>query len=136
MKRDCDGNPLLDTCFDKNDLQGKIRALVDFTTESCSYVKYHDDFLIDIEPDQAVKGRYNIKFHWYCHKFLAKKDMCVDDARNHESLLRKHFASYHVLIHKCDLLWDVLVSTPSKPPGIHCVSVPASATPSQEDNIN
>lgn len=128
MKRDCEGNPLpVLVC---HDLQEKIRALVDFTTESCSYEKYRDDFLIYIKlDDDKETGKYNIRFLWYCQKFMCKKDMFVEDSRNHEGLLRRYFTKYNVLIHKNDLNWDVLVSTPDNSSGIQRISLPSSATP-------
>lgn len=129
MKRDVDGNNLPESVL-CNDLQEKIRALINFSTESCSYDKYRDDFLVYLKPDDTSRGRHNIQFFWFCQKFVSRKDTYLDDSRNHEGLLRKHFAKYNVLIHKNDLNWDVVVSTPRNPPGIHRVSIPASDTPS------
>lgn len=129
MKRDCDGEPVANSaCFNVDDFQGKVRALVDFTTESCSYAKYRDDFLVYIEPDNADQAKRNIRFHWYCQKFTTKKDTFADDNRDHETVLSKHFKCYNVLIQKYDYGWEVVVS--SKPPGVLRVSLPSSATPS------
>lgn len=63
MKRDAEGNSLPDSvCFNSNDFENKIRALVDFSTESCSYEKFRDDFLIEIERDDTDGSRRNIRF--------------------------------------------------------------------------
>ena len=122
MKRSCDGTfRLHPTLLDCYDLQCKIRALVDLSTEASE--QFSDSYLVYIEPDKDDKSKHNIKFNWYCGKFTAREESNRVDPRDHEGLLRKHFKSFNLLIHKKDHCWDILVSSPATQPGVHSVQL-------------
>lgn len=130
MKRDYYGNALPDSVyFNFRDFQEKIRALVEFTTNSCSQEKFADDFLIYIVSDKKDQSKRNIQFHWYCRKFLAGKNAKVEDARDHEEVLGKHFKDYNLQICKNQHSWVVEVSTPDKKPGQFQFQMPPKTTP-------
>jgi len=129
MKRDFYGNAVPESVyFNLGDFQGKIRALVDFAANGCSE-RYQDDFLIFLEEDKMDKHKRNINFHWYCKKFMANKDEKVDDNRDHEALLGKHFKDFNLLIFKDKLSWIIQVSTPEKKPGTLLVQMRAKDPP-------
>ena len=127
MKRDRDGNIICSEPVDLDDLEKKIKAVVDFISQNCSHKDYGDDFLIGLWPDNHDRNCKNVRLTWFC-KYLTLTMKNPDDKRDHEALVKKHFKHFNVSIEKLSHAWEITVSTSSAIcQCAHRVIVPASS---------
>lgn len=104
---DCCESPKL-TKLD--DLQKKIKSVLDFVLTYCCHEKYGDDFELFLERDVDDENIQNIRIVWFSQCFRIGHTNENDD-RNHESLLFEHFKNYNLCLEKKDFWWDIRISS-------------------------